>query len=213
MITVDWKDPSTVPEVALGTEKNFWIAVQHNDGKITICHALYQNRPLVDEEHELYDDCLNNTDGEAVESIGWVEDKVHCEFDNFYEPFDFDDERKLVGWAEYELPEFSKHEGLPLMPFDFFTLDSVFSNVHEMPSRGFEMSWSVLDERGTHMGIIALSASGEMSIEVDNFPAQRKYYSTSIPGVTLSSFFKDVTRCGLSLKKRITSNTQTRETV
>ncbi len=114
MITVDWKNPSTVPEVAPGTEEIFWIAVQHKDGKITTCHALYQNRPLVDEEHELYSDCLRNTDGEAVESIGWVEDQVHIEFDNFYTPFDFDDECKLVGWAEYEFPEFGVSSNLTL---------------------------------------------------------------------------------------------------
>ncbi|WP_067097851.1 hypothetical protein [Marinomonas atlantica] len=99
---VKWNAPDTVPEVELGTEKQFWIAVETKHG-ITVFEALYQNRPSVEGE----DWTLIGEDGEYISSVGWVQNQAHYEFADFYVPLGLCENCKLLGWAEYEAPEFT----------------------------------------------------------------------------------------------------------
>lgn len=105
-LKLKWNKPDSIPVVELGSEKQFWIAVECH-GQIRVLEALYQNRPEFDEKGEIYDFALTSENGEGVESIGWVENKNHYEFDDFYEPIVFSESCVLLGWAEYSTPEFS----------------------------------------------------------------------------------------------------------
>jgi hypothetical protein len=109
---LNWQRPETTPEVEKGSELLFWLAVEtkapitassiERQKRVHTFLAFYQNRPLdIDDE-----DCLVGPDGEPHESIGWVLDKQHDYFDSYYMPVEFNDEYKLVGWAEYTPPKF-----------------------------------------------------------------------------------------------------------
>ncbi len=107
-----WYKPSITPLVPVGTESLFWIATKrtHNEGEVThnVRLAHYQNRPLeVDSDGEpTRDDHLVGVDGDAIESIGWVNDNEHYEFDNYYSPIEFNDKFELVAWAYVHPPAF-----------------------------------------------------------------------------------------------------------
>lgn len=109
---VDWQKPESTPVVEVGSEKEFWIAVEatrsNKPAKIYTFLAQYQNRPYEEGEEEFSgDEPLVSVDGEYISSVGWVTCKQHTEFDNFYEPISFNDNYKLLGWAEYVAPEFN----------------------------------------------------------------------------------------------------------
>ena len=113
MNDLKWELPLELPQVRNGTEKEFWVAVQitqvdTSEFKIVTYLAQYQNRPLIldDDDEPTTDDYLTNTDGEPMESIGWVTCKCHYEFEDFYEAIEFNADYKLIGWAEYTPPEF-----------------------------------------------------------------------------------------------------------
>lgn len=107
-----WQKPEVTPIVPVGGEQEFWVAVEvsrnENPPKIYTFLAQYQNRPyeegVLDEDD---DEALVNVDGEYVSSVGWVMLKSHVEFDNYYEPISFNNNYKLLGWAEYVPPEFN----------------------------------------------------------------------------------------------------------
>ena len=109
---VNWNSPETVPNVKLGEEELYWIAVESERG-IFVFSAYYQNRPLItNEDGELLDGCddwvlSNEYDGE-IESVCWVHNRLHLEYDHYWEKINFDHEYKLLGWAEYDTPEFIK---------------------------------------------------------------------------------------------------------
>ncbi len=111
---LNWNKPEAIPQVKSGTEEQFWVAVEidspkHEKPKVITFLAQYQNRPYKDGDEDLHgDDALVNTDGEYVNSIGWVTCQSHYEFDNYYELITFNENYKLLGWAEYTPPEFTQ---------------------------------------------------------------------------------------------------------
>jgi len=111
MENIKWNNPGTVPNVEKGKEELFWIAVESpHSSSPHVFLAYYQNRPLeFDDEDEEYPlgDVLYNTEGEAIESIGWMDCKQHYDFDDYYSPIEFNDQYKLLGWAEYTPPKFT----------------------------------------------------------------------------------------------------------
>ena len=107
--TINWNPPESVPDVPEGEEKLFWIttASKETGFKPHVSLAHYQNVPLkVDEDGNPIDDCFYNPDGEPIESIGWVEQYEHYEFNRFYEGIVFNDDYRLLGWAECQPPVF-----------------------------------------------------------------------------------------------------------
>lgn len=106
-----WQPPETIPQVPVGTEQEFWIAVhsQHTN-KTHVYLAQYQNRPLNLDEHgeQVGDDdyYLVDVDGEYVDSVGWVMNRQHVDFDNYYEKINFTSDYQLLGWANYQPPTF-----------------------------------------------------------------------------------------------------------
>jgi hypothetical protein len=113
---LNWKNPELIPVVSVGCEKEFWVAIKINtpnsnpqseQSKIVTFLAQYQNRPYTEgDEDKNGDEALVNTDGEYVNSVGWVTCQSHYEFDNYYELITFNDNYELLGWAEYTPPVF-----------------------------------------------------------------------------------------------------------
>lgn len=109
---VDWNDPKSIPEVELGSQELFWLAVETMHG-VHVFDAYFVNRPIVvNEDGEITRECedwlLSDPDGrEIVGAVGWHSCKEHSEFDNFYVPLHFRNRYVLLGWAEYETPEFT----------------------------------------------------------------------------------------------------------
>jgi hypothetical protein len=115
-IKVNLEKPELIPVVNSGCEKEFWVAIKINtansqlnseQSKIVTFLAQYQNRPYTEgDEDKDGDEALVNTDGEYVNSVGWVTCQTHYEFDNYYEIIAFKDNYKLLGWADYTPPVF-----------------------------------------------------------------------------------------------------------
>lgn len=110
MPNITWKNPKSIPNVEKGSEEQYWIATySKRKDSISVYLAIYQNRPLETDDHGEYldDDYLVNESGDPHESIGWVSNQSHYEFDNFYVPIEFNEDCNFLGWAEYQPPEFS----------------------------------------------------------------------------------------------------------
>lgn len=105
-----WQSPETIPAVPAGEEQEFWIAVHsQRTNKTHVYLAQYQNRPVnLDEDGEPIgdEDLLIDVDGEYVDSVGWVMNRQHTDFDNYYEKIDFNSDYQLLGWANYQPPAF-----------------------------------------------------------------------------------------------------------
>lgn len=70
-------------------------------------------------------------------------------------------------------------------------------------SLGNRVVYRVVDEHGSDRGVITFyDAEPGMSIEVDNFPGRKKYYSTGLPVKFVAEFLVDVRRVGLDLVVR-----------
>lgn len=105
-----WNRPEAIPDVELGCETLFWIAVHlGSSNKQHVFLAHYQNRPVTFDEdgYPLEDWALTNEDGGEFGSVGWVSRREHNDFDGYYEELTFNDEYKLLGWAEYVPPQFT----------------------------------------------------------------------------------------------------------
>lgn len=108
---VIWNNPETVPNVKIGEEELCWIAVE-SDGKVFTFSAYYQNRPLItNEDGDLINGCddwaLSNEWDGYIDSVCWVHNRLHTDYDHCWEQIKFDNEYKLLGWAKYETPEFT----------------------------------------------------------------------------------------------------------
>jgi hypothetical protein len=110
---IEWNKPHLVPSIKKGTEKLCWLAVRNGQNKVYVFDALYQNRPLKTDDNGEYlsDDYLVNDSDEPIESIGWVHNQQHSEFDNFYQPIEFNEHYELLGWAECEKPKWEQTNG------------------------------------------------------------------------------------------------------
>lgn len=112
-IKKEWFAPFITPLVPMGTESLFWLAIESNycgKSRSFVRLAHYQNRPLEldDGGESTSDDHLVNTDGEPLESIGWVNVNEHYDFEDYYSKIEFNDEYKLVAWAYVHTPDYPK---------------------------------------------------------------------------------------------------------
>ena len=103
-----WISPDIEPVVEAGEEEIFWIAVHSQyTGKTHVYPAQFQNRPLeLDENDDPAQDWVLYNDDGYVGSVGWVTCKEHYEYSDWYEPIEFTEKYKLLGWAEFRPPEF-----------------------------------------------------------------------------------------------------------
>lgn len=118
VLGVKWQSPDTVPDVELGGEKEFWIAVKSIRDGVEREHtflANYLNKPkLLDEKGEITDEAadwlLSNDDESDVEAVGWHNAKEHPDYAGWYESIVFNEKYVLLGWAEYNAPLFFASE-------------------------------------------------------------------------------------------------------
>lgn len=110
-MNLNWNSPDKTPEVEIGTEEEFWIAVDSRySGKTHVFLAYYQNRPLdLDEDGYPIDEdvCLYDTNSEPIASVRWTHLKEHECYENYYTPIEFSEDYVLLGWAEYQEPKFT----------------------------------------------------------------------------------------------------------
>jgi hypothetical protein len=106
-IKVDWNAPDKPPIVERWNSKQCWIAVE-SAGQVRTSLARYQNYPLEQCEDGCIDErTMFNEDDEAVNSVGWHVDKSSATNEDLFVEIEFSDTYRLLGWAEYLLPEFS----------------------------------------------------------------------------------------------------------
>lgn len=115
--SVEWNKPELIPSVEKGEMQLFWIAVlsQWNpdqEPKQHVFLAHYVNKPLeLDEDGEsILPDPFEDCDGDYVSAVGWHDEHNHPDFNGYYEPITFNEQYKLLGWAEYLPPEFTGAE-------------------------------------------------------------------------------------------------------
>jgi hypothetical protein len=82
--------------------------------------------------------------------------------------------------------------------FDKSKLDIVFSKLKKPGRQNSEHHYIVIDNIGNQTGQI-MFIGNELSIEVDNFPGQKKYFSTTLPIGTYSEFASELERAGLEI--------------
>jgi hypothetical protein len=87
------------------------------------------------------------------------------------------------------------------MTYDRENLDAVFANVERIDDGRFAV-YKVLDKYGSDAGMITCMSGNEIRIYVDNFPAQKKYYSSNYPIETVDQFEIDIARTGLNLMRK-----------
>lgn len=111
---IQWQSPDTVPDVELGGEKEYWIAVKYFRKGVeheAVYLANYLNKPkLLDDNGDVTDEAadwlLSNDDYSEVEAIGWHSSKEHADYSCWYESIVFNENYVLLGWAEYNAPPF-----------------------------------------------------------------------------------------------------------
>lgn len=118
MYKLDWQDPKTVPDIKLWSEKPFWLATAEitieGVTSITTFLAQYQNRPFntkILTNPKIDKDCLVDFQGIYFKhSVGWVHYDSISNCNNEYTPISFVEGGlyKLLGWAEYDAPNFIK---------------------------------------------------------------------------------------------------------
>lgn len=86
------------------------------------------------------------------------------------------------------------------MEFDKSKLETQFSNMMRVEGKAYPDHYSIVNAHGSTIAQVVFSGGGEMNIEVDNFPGQKQYYSSSIPHRSLSEFVGDMSRVGIELK-------------
>jgi len=113
----EWKDPCTTPETPKYSDCSFWVAIKAtrrgHDGEVRsidthVFEAQYVNRPLErDDDGDFFcDDYLVTEDGDPLDAVGWFSVKSHHDFDNYFEPLPFGDDYVLLGWADFDKPEY-----------------------------------------------------------------------------------------------------------
>lgn len=77
-------------------------------------------------------------------------------------------------------------------------LEHHYSNLEVIADNEFS-SYAVLDQVGNHVGQIVYMGEHEWRYLVDNFPADKKFYSSNLPVQTKEQFESDIQRIGLKL--------------
>ena len=77
-------------------------------------------------------------------------------------------------------------------------LNSLFSNVEKVDDNKFQV-FRVVNEHGSDAGMITYLGENEWRIYVDNFPLQKKYFTTNLPMNTVQDFINYMQRTGLVL--------------
>lgn len=88
------------------------------------------------------------------------------------------------------------------MKFNVSNLDTIFSNVERITGQVYQDHYAVKNAQGTTIAQVVFNPCYEMHIEIDNFPGQKQYYSSSIPCRSLSDFEGDLRRVGIDLQTR-----------
>lgn len=113
--TVNWQSPLSIPVVQKGDSDVFWLATRirrGNDWAVVVFDAQYVNNPLeyADsdiEKEEPLGEPFYTEDGEPIDAVGWHSVMEHVDFNGYYEPIVFDENRELLGWGLYLKPEFT----------------------------------------------------------------------------------------------------------
>lgn len=87
------------------------------------------------------------------------------------------------------------------MGFDKSALEKLFANVERVDGKQYPNHYAVVDQQGSTIAQVVFQSGNEMHIEVDNFPGEKQYYSSSIPCRSLIDFEGDLKRVGIDLKR------------
>ena len=94
-----------------------------------------------------------------------------------------------------ELAGLNERLVIPLYPLN---IDHLFSNIERLDDDRCE-SFRVRNEHGSDAGTMSYLGKNEWRIFVDNFPGEKKYFSTNLPMNTVLDFLTDISRTGLKL--------------
>ncbi len=86
--------------------------------------------------------------------------------------------------------------------FDPLKLHELFLNIREGNNHGVEKAHYILSADKGDIAEILYFAKNEWKIIIDNFPRQRKFYSTNMPIITIEDFISEMARIDLKIKIR-----------
>lgn len=82
--------------------------------------------------------------------------------------------------------------------FDPKHLEQLYSNLAVVEDKQFS-NYAVLDQIGNQVGQIVYMGDHEWRYLLDNFPAEKKFFSSNLPVKTQEQFESDIQRIGLKL--------------
>lgn len=102
-----WIPATTLPQVEVGNALHCWLTVKNKrNGKLYVWDRHYCNFPVLeDDQGDVPDWTLCDTDGEYVEMVGWAEKSAHPDFSEFYTGFRSDDTHEIIAWQPVLKPQ------------------------------------------------------------------------------------------------------------
>ncbi len=97
-------------------------------------------------------------------------------------------------------------------PFKHYMIPDLFERIRAAGSEPMGTKYIVSEDKGEIAEIICddIGLYSRWHIIIDNYPAQRKTFSTSLPIITVEEFVKDMARVGLILqRKKLTLHIET----
>lgn len=94
----------------------------------------------------------------------------------------------------------TKSKNLQTEPFEPKRIDKHFKNISRRPTTMGELFVLYKENKGD-IAEIYYMGKGTWHVIIDNFPAQRKNYSTNFPIKTVDEFISEMKRIGLNFEK------------
>lgn len=89
--------------------------------------------------------------------------------------------------------------------FNPASLPDIFPQIERRYHANVPHCYVVKSDEGSTVAVILWTRSKVMNIEIDNFPHDKRYFSSDIPIRSLDEFVSDMARIGLKLEPRSSS--------
>ena len=87
------------------------------------------------------------------------------------------------------------------MAFNLKELHTLYQRLTVVTDESSKIHYALTNESGTTVGQIVVFNKGAITVEVDNFPSPKQYFSYDLPVTTFENFESDMTRCGLTVER------------
>lgn len=87
------------------------------------------------------------------------------------------------------------------MAFNLRELHTLYQGMSVVSKELSNIHYALSDQYGTTIGQIVVFNHGVITVEVDNFPSPKQYFSHDLPVTSFEDFESDMGRCGLAVER------------